>query len=122
MSFDDLMFKLNSLYSTKYKFTKGNIKRIIVNSNQISSIGKTSTYSLYKWNVCNLTIRELIHQILSDSDSPLSLDEIVSILKIKGRNTNKKNISTSIKSADKYNFIRLKSGLYGLTTKQYGDS
>ena len=122
MSFDDLMFKLNSLYSTKYKFTKGNTKRIIVNSNRISSIGKTSTYSLYKWNVCNLTIRELIHQILSDSDSPLSLDEIVSILKIKGRNTNKKNISTSIKSADKYNFIRLGRGLYGLSTKQYSDS
>ena len=108
--------------TTKYKFTKGNTKRIIVNSNRISSIGKTSTYSLYKWNVCNLTIRGLIHQILSDSDSPLSLDEIVSILKIKGRNTNKKNISTSIKSADKYNFIRLGSGLYGLSTKQYSDS
>ncbi|MFY1612256.1 DNA-directed RNA polymerase subunit alpha C-terminal domain-containing protein [Macellibacteroides fermentans] len=122
MSFDDLMFKLNSLYSNKYKFTKGNIKRIIVNSNQISSIGKTSTYSLYKWKVCNLTIRGLIHQILSDSDSPLSLDEIVSILKIKGRNTNKKSISSSIKSAGKYNFIRLESGLYGLSTKQYSDS
>jgi len=122
MSFDDLVYKLDSLYSTRDKFTKGYIRTIIVNSNLIASIGKTSIYSLYKWNVCNLTIRELIHQILSDSDSPLSLDEIVSILKIKGRNTNKKNISTSIKSADKYNFIRLKSGLYGLTTKQYGDS
>lgn len=122
MSFDDLMFKLNSLFSTKYKFTKGNTKRIIVNSNRISSIGKTSTYSLYKWNVCNLTIRGLIHQILSDSDSPLSLDEIVSILKIKGRNTNKKNIRNSIRSAGKYNFIRLENGLYGLSTKQYSDS
>ena len=122
MSFDDLVFKLDSLYSTRYKFAKGYIRTIILNSNRIASIGKTSTYSLYKWNVCNLTIRELIHQILSDSDSPLSLDEIVSILKIKGRNTNKKNISTSIKSADKYNFIRLGRGLYGLTTKQYSDS
>ncbi|MPM49503.1 hypothetical protein SDC9_96233 [bioreactor metagenome] len=122
MSFDDLVYKLDSLYSTRDKFTKGYIRTIIINSNLIASIGKTSTYSLYKWNVCNLTIRELIHQILSDSDSPLSLDEIVSILKIKGRNTNKKNISTSIKSADKYNFIRLGSGLYGLSTKQYSDS
>ena len=122
MSFDDLVFKLDSLYSTRYKFAKGYIRTIILNSNRIASIGKTSTYSLYKWNVCNLTIRELIHQILSDSDSPLSLDEIVSILKIKGRNTNKKNISTSIKSADKYNFIRLGRGLYGLSTKQYSDS
>ena len=122
MSFDDLVFKLDSLYSTRYKFAKGYIRTIILNSNRIASIGKTSTYSLYKWNVCNLTIRELIHQILSDSDSPLSLDEIVSILKIKGRNTNKKNISTSMKSADKYNFIRLGRGLYGLSTKQYSDS
>jgi len=122
MSFDDLVFKLDSLYSTRYKFTKGSIRTIIVNSNLIASIGKTSTYSLYKWNVCNLTIRGLIHQILSDSDSPLSLDEIVSILKIKGRNTNKKSISSSIKSAGKYNFIRLESGLYGLSTKQYSDS
>jgi hypothetical protein len=81
MSFDDLVFKLDSLYSTRYKFAKGYIRTIILNSNRIASIGKTSTYSLYKWNVCNLTIRELIHQILSDSDSPLSLDEIVSILK-----------------------------------------
>lgn len=122
MSFEDLMFGLNVMYPNNKEFNKNSLKVILANSERISCIGKTSTYSLNKWNVCNLTIRGLIFQILSENDSPLSLDEIVLKMGERGRHTNKKNIHSSILSDYKNNFIRFEGGLYGIGTKHYENS
>lgn len=39
---------------------------------------------LKKWNISQLTIRGLIHQILEECDTPLSIDHIIEFLAIKG--------------------------------------
>ena len=77
-------------------YAPGTLRSFLFNSDRITAIGKTSTYTLKKWNINHLTIRGLIHQILEESDTPLSLDDIVDFLAIKGRNTNRNSVNSNI--------------------------
>ena len=83
-------------------YAPGTLRSFLFNSDRITAIGKTSTYTLKKWNINHLTIRGLIHQILEESDTPLSLDDIVDFLAIKGRNTNRNSVNSNILLDDKY--------------------
>ena len=103
-------------------YAPGTLRSFLFNSDRITAIGKTSTYTLKKWNINHLTIRGLIHQILEESDTPLSLDDIVDFLAIKGRNTNRNSVNSNILLDDKYHFVKFEGGLIGIESKKYATS
>lgn len=121
LSFDELCLRLLDSHPT-ISYAPGTLRSFLFNSDRITAIGKTSIYTLKKWNVSNLTIRGLIHQILEESDTPLSLDDIVDFLAIKGRNTNRNSVNSNILLDDKYNFVKFEGGLVGLESKKYATS
>ena len=98
-------------------YAPGTLRSFLFNSDRITAIGKTSTYTLN-----HLTIRGLIHQILEESDTPLSLDDIVDFLAIKGRNTNRNSVNSNILLDDKYHFVKFEGGLIGIESKKYATS
>lgn len=121
LSFDELCSRLLDLYPT-ISYAPGTLRSFLFNSDRITAIGKTSTYTLKKWNISHLTIRGLIHQILEESDTPLSLDDIVDFLAIKGRNTNRNSVNSNILLDDKYHFVKFEGGLIGIESKKYATS
>lgn len=121
LSFDELCSRLLDLHPA-ISYAPGTLRSFLFNSDRIIAIGKTSTYTLKKWNISHLTIRGLIHQILEESDTPLSLDDIVDFLAIKGRNTNKNSVNSNILLDDKYHFVKFEGGLIGIESKQYATS
>lgn len=121
LSFDELCSMLLDLHPT-ISYAPGTLRSFLFNSDRISAIGKTSTYTLKKWNISHLTIRGLIHQILEESDSPLSLDDIVDFLVIKGRKTNRNSVNSNIMLDDKYDFVKFEGGLIGIESKNYDSS
>ena len=118
MSFDDLYLSLQKRYP-KLSYATGTLRAFLVNSQRISPIGKSSVFSLNKWNISKLTIRGLIREILKQNENPLSLDDIVNCLHIKGRETTKKSVNTTIFSDEKCDYIKFKGGLIGLASKSY---
>ena len=121
LSFDELCSRLSDLHPA-ISYAPGTLRSFLFNSDRITAIGKTSTYTLKKWNISHLTIRGLIHQILEESDTPLSLDDIVDFLAIKGRNTNKNSVNSNILLDDKYHFVKFEGGLIGIKSKEYAAS
>ena len=121
LSFDELCARLFDLYPT-VSYAPGTLRSFLSNSDRISAIGKTSTFTLKKWNVSHLTIRGLIHQILEECDIPLSLGEIVEFLAIKGRRTSKNSVNSNILLDEKYDFVKYEGGLIGIKSKNYGTS
>lgn len=121
LSFDELCAKLLELHPT-ISYAPGTLRSFLSNSDRISAIGKTSTFTLKKWNISHLTIRGLIHQILKECDTPLSLDDIVDFLAIKGRKTNKNSVNSNILLDEKYDFVKFEGGLIGIKSKNYGTS
>lgn len=121
LSFDELCLRLLDLHPT-ISYAPGTLRSFLFNSDRITAIGKTSTYTLKKWNISHLTIRGLIHQILEESDNPLSLDDIVDFLAIKGRKTNRNSVNSNIMLDDKYDFVKFEGGLIGIESKNYASS
>ena len=118
LSFDELCSRLLNLHPA-ISYSSGTLRSFLFNSDRIAAIGKTSTYTLRKWNISHLTIRGLIHQILEESDTPLSLDDIVDFLAIKGRKTNRNSVNSNILLDDKYHFVKFEGGLIGIESKKY---
>ena len=121
LPFDELCSRLLDLHPA-ISYAPGTLRSFLFNSDRITAIGKTSTYTLKKWNINHLTIRGLIHQILEESDTPLSLDDIVDFLAIKGRNTNRNSVNSNILLDDKYHFVKFEGGLIGIESKKYATS
>lgn len=119
MLFDDIMeafYQIHPEYASKSPAT---LRLIMFNSPRIKSVGKTSSFSLSKWNFSTLTVRGLIAAILQESDVPLSIETLVEILETKGRKTNKNSVNSSILSDTKNNFVKFKGGLVGIGSKIY---
>lgn len=121
LSFDELCSRLLDLHPT-ISYAPGTLRSFLFNSDRITAIGKTSTYILKKWNISHLTIRGLIRQILEESDNPLSLDDIVDFLAIKGRKTNRNSVNSNIMLDDKCDFVKFEGGLIGIESKNYASS
>lgn len=120
MHFDDILHKFYSTYPQYVSKPSGTLHYILLASPRIKCIGKTSTFILSEWADYNtLTLRDLIAAILRESPVPLSLDEIVKILKDKGRHTNKNSVKSNISTDTKNNFVRYNGGLFGVSTKTY---
>ena len=116
--FDDLCTLLRKRYP-EMTYATGTLRAFLFNSERISSIGKSSLYTLNKWNISRSTIRGLIREALEQSEKPLSLDAIVDYLSLKGRNTSKNSVNSTILSDEKCNYVKFKGGFIGLSSKSY---
>lgn len=84
----------------------------------ILPVGKTSKYKLQHWrNIYGGSIRNLIRDILNESETPLPLDVIADKVTDIYDSTNKKNIHSSMTSSE--DFIPYSGGLWGLQSKIY---
>ena len=119
--FDELCNLLRERY-TEMSYATGTLRSFLFNSSRISSIGKTSIYTLNKWNISRLTIRELIREALEKSDKPLHLDAIVDYLYLKGRETTKNSVNSTILSDEKCAYVKFKGGFVGLASRNYESS
>lgn len=104
------------------KWTIDTVRHIIQKSDEIAPIGKSSTYGLKNWDhIFFGSIRDLLLDILSESDDPLHIDEILDRVSVSYPNTNKKSVSSTMMS-DKFDrFEVFENGYYGLSDKQYSD-
>ena len=118
MHFNDLCKLLRERFP-EVSYADGTLRSFLFNSERISAIGKASIYTINKWNISKLTIRALIREILEQSNNPLSLDEIVDFLALKGRKTTKNSINSTIISDEKCEYVKFKGGLIGLASKKY---
>lgn len=116
---DDIKEYLSNKYPNK-KFSLVNLKSKIREHSSILPVGNTSKYKLKHWrNVYGGSIRDLIRDILSESDKPLHLDIIADRVTDVYENTNKRNVQSSMSSSE--DFEPYAKGLWGLKNKNYSE-
>ena len=95
------------------------IRWILLHSDRISAIGKTSKYALSEWeNVFKGNIRDLIIQILENSSEPVHIDNLMKAILPIYPNTSKNSVLSSMYN-DSTRFISIGDGYYGLAKKNY---
>lgn len=88
----------------------------------IKPIGHTSRYGLDNWgNVFYGTIRDLLMELLKESDVPIHIEQLYNAVTEHYPNTNIKSLK-SLLDDPQGRFIRFSDGFYGLSTKTYDDS
>lgn len=116
---DELTLLIKEQFSD-FNLCEESIKNKIRLSTIIRPIGKTSMQKLNLWrNVFDGSIRDLIRKIMTERITPISLDELTSLVTDVFENTNRKNIHSNLASSDE--FISFANGLYGLKGKSYSE-
>ncbi len=95
------------------------LRSSILSIDEISAIGKTSTYSLKKWkDVKTGTIKSLVIEYLNKYDKPVNISEIIKYIN-KYRKTKEKNVLSNLKLDNTNTFLFYKKGYVGLKSKKY---
>lgn len=119
MSLAELFAELKQNYPTVKYHTSEQIRRVILSSDKIVAIGKTSTYALAEWNnVFKGNIRDLIVQILEDNEEPVHIDHLMQRVLLVYPNTSKRSVLSSMNN-DRKRFVSFGEGYYGLVNKKY---
>jgi hypothetical protein len=96
------------------------LRSTILSIPDVSAIGKTSTYSLDKWNnVKTGTIKEIVREYLENNDKPMHIADITLYVN-QFRKTSDKNIYSNLKLDKNRSFMFFKKGFIGLSNKTYG--
>ena len=85
----------------------------------IVPLGKSSTYAIDKWELYTGTIRDLLHDILSNEEEPMSIEELYNEVSLIYPNTSIKSITSSMMSDDLQRFVRFVGSYYGVADKEY---
>ena len=105
-----------------HKYTQPQDLRIyLVNAENITPIGKTSTYAIDKWNISSQNIRDLAYDILCDSSRPMKLEELVSCIENRSRRTSINSLNTNILMDNQNRFVKFKGGYIGVSCKDYSN-
>ena len=121
MSIDDIFAAFKAKYP-KHKYnTPSQIRSYLLKDNRICSIGKTSCYALVKWDVYTGTIRDLIYETLENSDTPLTIEELLPYICCKYK-TNAKSLKATILSDNSGRFVYFETGHVGISSKMHTDS
>jgi hypothetical protein len=88
----------------------------------IVPLGKSSTYAIDKWELYTGTIRDLLHDILSNEEEPMSIEELYNEVSLIYPNTSIKSITSSMMSDDLQRFVRFIGSCYGVADKEYGSN
>lgn len=118
--------RLEEIYSAfkekfpNHKYTQPqDLRAHLVNAEKITTLGKTSTYAIDKWNISSQSIRDLAYDILRDSSRPMKLEELVSCIENKSRTTSINSLNTTILLDNKNRFAKFKGGYIGVAGKDY---
>lgn len=122
MSIDELFDVFKQKYPD-HKYTEsGQIRTYLFRHPNIKPIGNTSRYGLDSWdNVFYGTIRDLLMELLKESDVPIHIEQLYNAVTEHYPNTNIKSLK-SLLDDPQGRFIRFSDGFYGLSTKTYDDS
>ncbi len=95
------------------------LRSSILSIDEVTAIGKTSTYALKKWdNVKTGTIKQLVYSYLKQYDDPVHISYISDYVN-QYRQTNNKNILSNLKLDKTDSFMFFRKGYVGLTEKDY---
>lgn len=95
------------------------LRSSILSIDEVTAIGKTSTYALKKWdNVKTGTIKQLVYSYLKQFDDPVHISHISEFVN-QYRKTNNKNILSNLKLDKTDSFIFFRKGYVGLSEKDY---
>lgn len=122
MTVDEIFKTFKALYP-EHKYTDSSqIRPWLFRHEHIKAIGNTSRYGLDCWdNIFYGTIRDLLVDILSKSDTPVHLQQLLESVKEHYPNTHIKSVEALLD--DKHvRFVRFNGDYYGLTSKTYDDS
>ncbi|MDO4822728.1 MAG: DNA-directed RNA polymerase subunit alpha C-terminal domain-containing protein [Bacteroidales bacterium] len=122
MSVDELFVAFKEMYPD-HKYTESaQIRSWLFRHPNIKPIGHTSRYGLDNWgNVFYGTIRDLLMELLKESDVPIHIEQLYNAVTEHYPNTNIKSLK-SLLDDPQGRFIRFSDGFYGLSTKTYDDS
>lgn len=96
------------------------LRSTILSIPDVSAIGKTSTYSLDRWNnVKTGTIKEIVREYLEAQNKPMHIADITVYVN-QFRKTSDKNIYSNLKLDKNRSFMFFKKGFIGLADKTYG--
>lgn len=96
------------------------IKSYLFRHKHIKAVGKTSCYALDSWEgVYFGSIRDLLVDLLSDSDVPLHIDNLFDGVTEHYPNTTKASVAASMEYDNLQRFVGFENGYFGLTSKDY---
>jgi len=95
------------------------LRSSILSLDEVSAIGKTSTYALAGWdNIKTETIKELVREFLEKTDEPKHINEITEYV-TKYRETSSKNVLSNLKLDRSETFCFFQKNYIGLESKIY---
>lgn len=104
--------------NVQFELNEDTIRNKIHRSKKILPIGKTSMCKLVHWrNVFGGNIRGLLRKIMNERETPVSLDELTSLVTDVFENTNRNSINSNLLSSDE--FVYFANGYFGLRSKTY---
>ncbi len=120
MHVEDIFKEFKTRYPD-HKFTDPlQIKSYLFKHKHIKAVGKTSCYALDSWEgVYFGSIRDLLVDLLSDSDLPLHIDNLYEGVAEHYPNTTKASVAATMEDENLQRFIEFEGGYFGLTSKDY---
>lgn len=120
MHVEDIFKEFKTRYPD-HKFTDPlQIKSYLFKHKHIKAVGKTSCYALDSWEgVYFGSIRDLLVDLLSDSDVPLHIDNLYDGVTEHYPNTTKASVAATMEDENFQRFIEFEGSYFGLTSKDY---
>lgn len=120
MHVEDIFKEFKTRYPD-HKFTDPlQIKSYLFKHKHIKAVGKTSCYALDSWEgVYFGSIRDLLVDLLSDSDVPLHIDNLYDGVTEHYPKTTKASIAATMEDENFQRFIEFEGSYFGLTSKEY---
>ena len=120
MHVEDIFKEFKTRYPD-HKFTDPlQIKSYLFKHKHIKAVGKTSCYALDSWEgVYFGSIRDLLVDLLSDSDVPLHIDNLYDGVTEHYPNTTKASVAATMEDENFQRFIEFEGSYFGLTSKEY---
>lgn len=120
MHVEDIFKEFKTRYPD-HKFTDPlQIKSYLFKHKHIKAVGKTSCYALDSWEGIYFgSIRDLLVDLLSDSDVPLHIDNLYDGVTEHYPKTTKASIAATMEDENFQRFVEFEGSYFGLTSKEY---
>lgn len=120
MHVEDIFKEFKTRYPD-HKFTDPlQIKSYLFKHKHIKAVGRTSCYALDSWEGIYFgSIRDLLVDLLSDSDVPLHIDNLYDGVTEHYPKTTKASIAATMEDENFQRFIEFEGCYFGLTSKEY---
>ena len=98
------------------------IKSYMYRHKHIKAVGKTSSYALDSWeDVYFGSIRDLLVDLLSETDVPLHINNLYDGVTEYYPNTTKASVAATMEDENLQRFVEFEGGYFGLTSKSYSN-